>query len=46
MIELSLRSGSTILSLVGISIMVSAVEERQGAGSTFKMKFNDFHAYK
>ena len=45
-IEFSLRLGAGILSLIGISIMATTVEIRQGAGSTFKMKFNDFQAYK
>ena len=44
--ELSVRSGATLLSLVAFSVMAANAEERQGAGSTFKMKFNDFDSYK
>ena len=44
--ELSVRCGATVLSLVAFSVMAATAEERQGAGSTFNMKFNDFDSYK
>lgn len=44
-VDIILRSGGAVLSLIAFSVMVANTEKRSGAGSTFKMKFSDYQAY-
>ncbi|MCO5600893.1 hypothetical protein L7F22_055010 [Adiantum nelumboides] len=45
-IEVGLRIGGAILALITFSVMCATSELRKGAGSTFKMSFTDYQAYK
>lgn len=44
-LEVMLRFGSAVFSLIAFSVMVSTNEKRIAAGSTFYVKFSDFKAY-
>lgn len=44
-VEVALRFGGAVLALITFSVMASTSERRDGAGSTFKMKFTDYQAY-
>jgi hypothetical protein len=44
--EWIVRCAAMLLSLIAFSVMLAAAQQRQGAGSTFKVKFSDLDAYK